>query len=78
MAVVLRMGNRDVVVACAGKVLKLMFHVSHGSLGRQQLHNMMGCLPMIRTGIPTAFGLRPKCSCGLIGVQPIVGGVPQR
>jgi len=56
------LGNRD-VLAGEGNMLQLMFRVSHGSFGRQQLDNMIGCLSNDSPVVPTAFGLSRKCSC---------------
>ena len=61
--VVIGIGNCD-VVAGVRKVFEQMFHVSHGSFGREALNNMMGRLPNDSPGVPTALGLSRKCSCG--------------
>jgi hypothetical protein len=59
LGVIVRISNCD-VVAGVRKVFKQMFHVSHGSLGRQALNNMMGCLSNDSPVVPTAFGLSPN------------------
>jgi hypothetical protein len=62
--VIVRISNCD-VITCVRKVIEQMFYVSHGSLGRKALNNMMGRLSNDSPVVPTAIGLGPECPCGL-------------
>jgi hypothetical protein len=64
LGVIVRISNCD-VVAGVRKVFEQMFHVSHSSLGRQALNNMMRRLSNDSPVVPTAIGLGPECPCGL-------------